>query len=490
MDLIGYDYIWKLVTECNDDTVADDITEYLLKISYSDISAKLKKDARQLHQRFIDRCYHQLKAVIEGTTTTVPTKKAITTSSTESSTVLAMQQGFELETCSNLTGEELDDSKKLTRLRNRSSTEPSTDIGEDSGQTINRLIHLLERYVSVVEDGFHAKRQILPHAATFLGRPLVLKVTVDVKKEEFEMQCHSNELIGDMKKRVAEKLQKRVGDMTFDCSRQGILGTNKDNLLLNTLEEEKDDEVVAAKTNTNSGELEWTVTIKDSSTALVVFDDSASSASTSASNVVGGPFHQDDPEKSLPGVLMMSHNHVIFPLLYKLSAAASTFKDSKASILSTLSRLLHKLPTDTNVIEDFESIEMESNLSIAADASPKVSPRKTASSREIAAETIHKLLDPIGIGMSALRVWYNLSVLSSRLMPIQGCLNPLSFTQQFQKANGLKAVLQIFNKDYLPPDTEREMRQSIYVLSLQITRCLLCGTADNMASTSSKSLTL
>ena len=125
---------------------------------------------------------------------------------------------------------------------------------------------------------------------------------------------------------------------------------------------------------------------------------------------------------------MMSHNHVIFPLLYKLSASSSSTKDS-ASILSTLSRLLHKIPTDTNVIEDFESIEIETNHS-AADASPKVSPRKTASSREMAAETIHKLLDPYAVGMSALRVWYNLSVLSSRLMPIQGChSNPLSFTQ-------------------------------------------------------------
>ena len=448
----------------------------MLKISYSDISAKLKKDARQLHQRFIDRCYHQLKAVTEAT------KTAIKAPTTESSTVQAMQQGFELETCSNLTGElEETDSKNLTRLRNRSADlQPSASDNYhgagDRGQIIRRLIHLLERYVSVVEDGFHGKRQILPHAATFLGRPLVLKVTVDVKKEEFEMQCHSNELIQAMKKRISEKLQKSVSDMTFECSHHGLLGTNKDNLLLDALDYHDVANVNASRT---CGELEWTVTINStattSSSALLVFDDSTSSSS--ASSATGANFHHDDQEKSLPGVLMMSHNHVIFPLLYKLSASSSSTKDS-ASILSTLSRLLHKIPTDTNVIEDFESIEIETNHS-AADASPKVSPRKTASSREMAAETIHKLLDPYAVGMSALRVWYNLSVLSSRLMPIQGChSNPLSFTQQFQKANGLKAVLQIFNKDYLPPDTEQEMRQSIYVLALQVTRCLLCG-GDN-----------
>ena len=480
MDLIGYDYIWRLITECIDDTVANDITEYMLKISYIDISAKLKKDARQLHQRFIDRCYHQLKTVTEMTKST-----AIKAPTTESSTVHAMQQGFELETCSNLIEggdlEETDSKNLTTRLRNRSAASSSSDndYGGDRGQIIRRLIHLLERYVSVVEDGFHGKRHILPHAATFLGRPLVLKVTVDVKKEEFEMQCHSNELVQAMKKRLSEKLQKSVSDMTFECSQHGLLGTNKDNLLLDALTDHNDHASGNVNANRTSGELEWTVTINStattSSSALLVFDDSASSSTT------GANFHHDDQEKSLPGVLMMSRgNHVIFPLLYKLSATSSpSTKDSAALILSTLSRLLHKIPTDTNVIEDFESIEIETNHS-AADASPKVSPRKTASSREMAAQTIHKLLDPYSVGMSALRVWYNLSVLSSRLMPIQGQFgHSLSFTQQFQKANGLKAVLQIFNKDFLPPDTEQEMRQSIYVLALQVTRCLLCGIGDS-----------
>ena len=93
--------------------------------------------------------------------------------------------------------------------------------------------------------------------------------------------------------------------------------------------------------------------------------------------------------------------------------------------------------------------------------------------------------------MSALRVWYNLSVLSGRLLPTNlmgtGEQYSLLFTQQFHKANGLKAILQLFEKDYLPPDTEREMRQSIYILALQVTRFLLCGQPENVAIPSTPS---
>ena len=89
-----------------------------------------------------------------------------------------------------------------------------------------------------------------------------------------------------------------------------------------------------------------------------------------------------------------------------------------------------------------------------------------------------------------MRVWYNLSVLSGRLLGLgTGEQYSLLFTQQFHKANGLKAVLQLFEKDYLPQDTEQEMRQSIYILALQVTRFLLCGQPENVAipSTSSSS---
>ena len=319
LELNGYDYLWKLVTSATDEKVAQDITEYLLKVSFIDTSPKLKKEAHDLHKQFIDRCFHQLKAVTEMVSTS------------KMSTTVAVQQGYELETCT--------EESALTRLRNRSADEPVLhDLSEQRTQIIRRLINLLERYVSVVEEAHPGKRQIPSHATTFLGQPLTLKVTKnDSKKEELEIQCHSNEMIGALKKIVAEKLQQTVGDLTFESSVfHGTLGTHKDGILIGSL-------LKTDKVDT------WSVTVgstSSSSTALMVFDDNADFESDKHSHK-----HMiEEQEKNLPGV-MMSNDPSIFPMLYKLSA---TSKDS--ATLSTLSKLFHKIPTDTNVIEEFESI--------------------------------------------------------------------------------------------------------------------------------------
>ncbi len=52
-------------------------------------------------------------------------------------------------------------------------------------QKIRRLIHLSERYVSSVEESHVGNRTILPHAASFHGQPVRIKVVFEPKKDEF-----------------------------------------------------------------------------------------------------------------------------------------------------------------------------------------------------------------------------------------------------------------------------------------------------------------
>lgn len=63
---------------------------------------------------------------------------------------------------------------------------PAAATGSASLQKIRRLLLLAERYVSRVEEAFPTARTILPHAATFLGRPLMIEVvhTSEGKREE------------------------------------------------------------------------------------------------------------------------------------------------------------------------------------------------------------------------------------------------------------------------------------------------------------------
>ena len=50
-----------------------------------------------------------------------------------------------------------------------------------------------------VEVLFNGKRTILPHAATFYGRPLTIRVRVEPQKEEFDIESHTNESVGVVK---------------------------------------------------------------------------------------------------------------------------------------------------------------------------------------------------------------------------------------------------------------------------------------------------
>lgn len=64
-DLIGIEYLWTLVTDCPHEGIAEDAIEYLLKLSFLNVTNKLKKEASLLHKKFIANCYDQLEAVIE-----------------------------------------------------------------------------------------------------------------------------------------------------------------------------------------------------------------------------------------------------------------------------------------------------------------------------------------------------------------------------------------------------------------------------------------
>ena len=81
---------------------------------------------------------------------------------------------------------------------------------------IRRLLQLAEKYVSSVEVLFKGKRTIPPHAATFYGRPLKINVVrrSEPKKDDFELECHTNETVGGVKQRIADKMGVSLSSLT------------------------------------------------------------------------------------------------------------------------------------------------------------------------------------------------------------------------------------------------------------------------------------
>ena len=54
-----------------------------------------------------------------------------------------------------------------------------------------RIFLLAERYISSIEEAHPAKRSIVPHAATFFGRPQKIKLVVESSKSEAQIEVRT-----------------------------------------------------------------------------------------------------------------------------------------------------------------------------------------------------------------------------------------------------------------------------------------------------------
>ena len=72
----------------------------------------------------------------------------------------------------------------MTTLISKSTLSPTNTKGVRL-QMIRRLINLAERYVKAVEESHPGNRNLRPHATTFYGPPIQIKVIYESKKDEF-----------------------------------------------------------------------------------------------------------------------------------------------------------------------------------------------------------------------------------------------------------------------------------------------------------------
>ena len=73
-------------------------------------------------------------------------------------------------------------------------------------QKIRRLLLIAERYVASIEKAYSHGRKIVPHAVSFHGQPVKIKVVngEGAKKEEFDVDSHTNESVGAVHKKIAD----------------------------------------------------------------------------------------------------------------------------------------------------------------------------------------------------------------------------------------------------------------------------------------------
>ncbi|KAF2363147.1 Peptidase C19 ubiquitin carboxyl-terminal hydrolase [Trinorchestia longiramus] len=184
LELLGQDYLWRVLLECSDLSIVNHVANLILAASFFDLSSKLKKNPASLHHRFIKDCYRKLnKALCELTSLEsgegdgdLPSVLSAVTAATNTLTAMAVTTAAEMPP-------------------------PQKPSWRSLVSQVERLVCLSREYISRVEEGFAWPRMLCPHAATFHGVPLVLSVT-SAAALRFSLQTHSHETIRSLRSRI------------------------------------------------------------------------------------------------------------------------------------------------------------------------------------------------------------------------------------------------------------------------------------------------
>jgi ubiquitin carboxyl-terminal hydrolase 9/24 len=468
-ELSGLSHFWDILTDSPREEIAALAIETVLNMSYLHVAPRLKKEPATLHHKFIRNCYSRLEvcrsngtshdAVLEGCELETSTSEMASTSAAVASTTKTLT------------------AISVSKVPGLTLSLPSKGL---KLQKIRRLLLLAEKYILSIEVLFDGQRTILPHGASFFGRPLTILVRVETpKREEFKVASHTNESVGEVKLRIAERMKMSVAKLSLVSA--GPTGKDEEEV---GLEDGKGtDGRLVCQVGHCEGQT-WQVkgSGSSSSTAVVVYEGDTSTSAVSSSQGASSSFGATDKvssgrqafelerERSLPGVLMAEEGK-IFSLLYQLAE----LDDSPT--MAGIRRLIHLIPTDSDITDGLDTVGY-SNPPVAAGASPKMSPRINKKMRlPRSDDTLEKLFDTTATGMTPFRVLYNLEVLSSRIMPSQGPLpgHASKFAEDFLTAGGLRILTNVLEKDALPPDVDYDIRQSAYFIALQLAGYLLCG---------------
>lgn len=169
-DLIGLEYLWKVVTLGSNDIAARAI-EILKEVS-TNLGPRLFPSQIQFHENFIAECYDRLRANYD--------------------TLTALQKSSV--------------DKELTQIQIQNR------IGAEAVK-ICRVLKVLHEYISQCDNGFVGERKILPLHRACHGKHLTLIIrfsSPNRQVEDVELYTHSNDTLASLRKCIMKRLKPNV----------------------------------------------------------------------------------------------------------------------------------------------------------------------------------------------------------------------------------------------------------------------------------------
>nr|CAC38831.1 putative ubiquitin-specific protease [Mus musculus] len=297
LDLIGLDYLWKVVIQSNDDISSRAID--LLKEIYTSLGPKLQANQVVIHEDFIQSCFDRLKASYDTL--------CVLDSEKDNIFSCARQEAIRMV----------------------------------------RILTVLREYISEYDSDYHEERMILPMSRAFRGKHLSFTVRFPNQGKEVEdldILSHTNATIGSVRRCILNRMNVNVAHTKIELFIGGELVASEDDRKLVEQLNLKDKSLITAKfIQINSN-----------------MPSSPDSSSDSSAGPPGNHSHNNyrdvsnpEMEKCLPGVIMSLQPRYI-SFLWQVADLGSMLT---VPTLRDGARILMKLmPPDSTTLEQLRAL--------------------------------------------------------------------------------------------------------------------------------------
>ncbi|XP_062303511.1 probable ubiquitin carboxyl-terminal hydrolase FAF-X isoform X2 [Osmerus eperlanus] len=295
LELIGLDYLWKVVIQGSDDIASRAID--LLKEIYTNLGPKLQVNQVEIHEDFIQSCFDRLKASYD--------------------TLCVLDRDKD-----------------------------SINCARQEAIRMVRVLNVLKEYINECDSDYHEERSILPMSRAFRGKHITLIVRFPNQGrqvDDLDIWSHTNDTIGSVRRGILTRIKANATHTKIELFIGGeVVDPADDRKLIGQLNL-KDKTLITAK-------------LTQVSATVPSSPDSSSDSSTGSPGNHGNHFSEGpnpEVESCLPGVIMSLHLRYI-SFLWQVADLGCTLN---MPLLRDGARLLTKLmPPDTSTVENLRAI--------------------------------------------------------------------------------------------------------------------------------------
>ncbi|DAA12546.1 TPA: Y-linked ubiquitin-specific protease 9-like, partial [Bos taurus] len=258
LELIGLDYLWRVVIQSNDDIASRAID--LLKEIYTNLGPRLQVNQVVIHEDFIQSCFDRLKASYD---------------------TLCVLDG----------------------------DKDSINCTKQEAVRMVRVLTVLREYINECDSDYHEERTILPMSRAFRGKHLSLIVRFPNhgrQVDDLDIWSHTNDTVGSVRRCILNRIKANVAHTKIELFVGGELIDSEDDRKLIGQLNLKDKSIITAKLTQVSCNMPSS---PDSSS-----DSSTGSPGNYCKRYSDGP--KQEVESCLPGVSLVMIMMTVFMTIH------------------------------------------------------------------------------------------------------------------------------------------------------------------------------